>query len=165
VRRLPSVDIVVDAASLVRDDAGTIAGPIWLRDGDPAGQADFPEVGWVDLPVAVLGSWLSEFQRLARSIRSSSTGSACRFLDGPYYFTVRRGKAGRWIIRCFEARERSVRAELPVHEWKTGGAAFLASAVRAARAVLAHCDARGWWSRETEVLRRCLEAGSQSRIS
>jgi hypothetical protein len=166
-RRIPSVDIVVDAAALVRNGSGTVSGPIWLRDGDAMAQADFPEVGWIDMPVALLGSWLSELQRLSRTLRSSGysgSASACRFLDGPYYFTVRPEKGGRWVVRCFEARERSTQAEVPIHEWRTGGAAFLASAVRAARSVLAQCDLQGWWSRDTEVLRRCLESGSQSRI-
>jgi hypothetical protein len=163
VRRLPSVDVVVDTGALARNDSGTIAGPIWLRDGDPDVQADFPEVGWVDLPLAVLASWVQELQRLTRTLPSSSgTEVACRFLDGPYYFTVRVESASGWLVRCFETREHPASDEL-VQEWKTGSSAFLASAVRAGRAVLAQCDARGCWSRETESLRRCLESGSQYR--
>jgi hypothetical protein len=163
VRRLPSVDVVVDPAALVRNDSGTITGPIWLRDGDALTQADFPEVGWMDLPVAVLVSWVSDLQRLTRTLPSSGAGLACHFMEGPYYFTVGVESAGSWLVRCFEARERSLRTERPVHEWRTGSSAFLASAVRAGRAVLAQCDARGWWSHDTEALRRCLEAGSQYR--
>jgi hypothetical protein len=163
VRRLPSVDVVVDATALVRNDAGTIAGPIWLRDGDADTQADFPEVGWVDLPLAALASWVSDLQRLTRTLPSSGAVSTCHFMEGPYYFTVHAESAGGWQVRCFEARGRSRRAERPVHEWRTGSSAFLASAVRAGRAVLAQCDGRGWWSRDTEALRRCLESGSQYR--
>lgn len=163
MRRLPSVDVVVDATALVRNDTGTIAGPIWLRDGDADTQADFPEVGWVDLPLAVLASWVSELQRLTRTLPSSGAEAACHFVDGPYYFTVRVESAGGWLVRCFEAREHGTGREHPVHEWRTGGSAFLASAVRAGRAVLAQCDGRGWWSRDTEALRRCLESGSQYR--
>jgi hypothetical protein len=163
VRRLPSVDVVVDATTLVRRESGTIAGPIWLRDGDPDVQADFPEVGWVDLPLAVLASWIQELQRLTRTLPSSGVETTCRFMDGPYYFMVHVESAGGWLVRCFEVRERPAGAGHPVHEWRTGSSAFLASAVRAGRAVLAQCDARGWWTRETEALRRCLESGSQYR--
>jgi hypothetical protein len=163
LRRLPSVDVVVDATALTRNNSGSIIGPIWLRDADPDAQADFPEVGWVDLPVAVLVSWVSDLQRLTRTLPSSAADTACHFMEGPYYFSVRVERAGGWRVRCFEARERSRRAQRPVHEWRTGSAAFLASAVRAARAVLAQCDTRGWWSRETEALRRCLESGSRHR--
>lgn len=162
MHRLPSVDVVVDVSAIVRHDSGTIAGPIWLRDGDIDIQADFPEVGWLDLPLALLASWVSELQRLMRTLPSSGAEAACHFLDGPYYFTVRVENPGGWLVRCFEARETGARtADPPVHEWRTGGAAFLASAVRAGRAMLAQCDARGWWSRDTETLRRCLESGSQ----
>lgn len=163
MRRLPSVDVVVDTTALVQKESGTIAGPLWLRDGDPDTQADFPEVGWVDLPVATLASWVQELQRLARSLPATGSEAACRFLDGPYYFTVRVESAGGWLIRCHEVRDRPKGPDEPVREWKTGSSAFLASAVRAGRAVLAQCDARGWWSRETEALRRCLESGSQYR--
>jgi len=164
VRRLPAVDVVVDATALVRTESGRVAGPIWLRDGDEVTQADFPEVGWVDFPVAVLVSWLSNLQRLTRAVPSSGGSmSACHFMEGPYYFTVRPEKGGGWQVRCFEERERSAQRQRPVHEWRTGSSAFLASAVRAGRAVLAECDTRGWWSRDTEALRRCLESGSQYR--
>jgi hypothetical protein len=163
VRRLPSVDVVVDVTALSRNDSGSVVGPIWLRDADPDAQADFPEVGWVDFPVAVLVAWVSDLRRLTSTLPSSAADIACHFMDGPYYFTVRVERAGGWRVRCFEARERSRRAQRPVHEWRTASSAFLASAVRAARAVLAQCDARGWWSRETEALRRCLESGSRNR--
>lgn len=162
MRRLPSVDVVVDSAALVQKESGTIAGPIWLRDGDPDTQADFPEVGWVDLPLAVLASWVQELQRLTRTLPASGSEAACRFLEGPYYFTVRVESAGGWLVRCFETREHPAPDEL-FQQWKTGSSAFLASAVRAGRAVLAQCDAHGWWSRDTEALRRCLESGSQYR--
>ena len=160
MRRLPSVDVVVDTAALVQKESGTIAGPIWLRDGDADVQADFPEVGWVDLPLAVLASWVQELQRLSRTLPSSGAEAICRFRDGPYYFTVRVESAGGWVVRCFETREHPAPDDL-VREWKTGSSAFLASAVRAGRAVLSQCDARSWWSRETEALRRSLESGSQ----
>lgn len=163
MRRLPSVDVVVDTTALVRNESGTIAGPIWLRDGDPDVQADFPEVGWVDFPVALLASWVQELQRLTRTLPSSGAEAACNFMDGPYLVTVRAESAGGWVVRCFERREPSRAPETSVHEWKTGSSAFLASAVRAGRAVLAQCDARGWWSRDTEALRRSLESGSQYR--
>src|ERR687896_1647106 len=163
MRRLPFVEVVVDAGALARDAAGATTGPIWLRDCDPDTQADFPEVGWVDRPITLLTAWVSELQRLSRTIPAAGAEGACHFVDGPYYFTVQVEGGGGWIVRCFEARESAAQVIQPVHEWRTGGSAFLASAVRAGRAVLAQCDARGWWSDETEALRRCLESGSQFR--
>jgi len=142
---------------------GTISGPIWLRDGDAQVQADFPEVGWVDLPVVVLAAWAQELQRVMRTLPASGVETACRFMEGPYYFTVRVETDGAWLVGGFEVRQQPVGTEQAVHEWKTGSSAFLASVVRAGRAVLAQCDERGWWSSDTEALRRCLESGSQYR--
>ena len=163
MRRLPFVEVVVDATALVRDAAGTVGSPIWLRDCDPDAQADFPEVGWLDRPLTLLIAWVSELQRLARTLPAAGTEGACHFVDGPYYFTVVAESGGGWLVRCFEAREPSGQVAHPVHEWRTGGPAFLVSAVRAGRSVLSQCDARGWWSDETEALRRCLESGNQYR--
>lgn len=159
MRRLPFVEVVVDTAGLARDASEATTGPIWLRDCDPNTQADFPEVGWVDRPVTLLTAWLSELQRLSRTIPAAGTEGACHFVDGPYYFTVHLEGGGAWTVRCFEARQPAAQVLQPVHEWRTGGSAFLTSAVRAGRVVLAQCDARGWWSDETEALRRCLESG------
>jgi hypothetical protein len=159
-RRLPAVEVVAAADQLERQESGSIVGPLWLRDGDPEAQGDFPEVGWLDAPVILLASWISEMQRVARAVPSARAEGACHFGDGPYYFTITVGTGGAWHVRCFEAREQQEGADVPIHEWRTGGAAFLASAIRAARAVLAQCDEHGWWSRDTERLRRCLEARS-----
>ena len=160
MRRLPFVEVVVDAGALARDASDATTGPIWLRDCDRDAQADFPEVGWVDRPITLLTAWVSELQRLSRTVPAAGAEGACHFLDGPYYFTVHVESGGGWIVRCVEAREPAGQVIQPVHEWRTGGSAFLASAVRAGRAVLAQCDTRGWWSGETEALRRCLESGS-----
>ena len=58
----------------------------------------------------------------------------------------------------------SSRAERPVQLWLTEPAAFIASVTSAARAVLSHCDARGWWNRDTEELRRTLESGDEHQV-
>jgi hypothetical protein len=162
-RLLPAVDIVADAVHLDRNESGTIVGPIWLRDGNPEQQADFPEVGWLDSPVPLLASWISELQRLSRTVPARGTVASCHFQGGPYFFTVTARSDQAWVIQCFEARDDARKPAPPLHTWKTGSATFLASAVRAARAVLAQCDMRGWWDDETERLRRCLESGPQPR--
>ena len=154
VRGLPRVEVVVEAASLERTALGGVSGRIWLRDGDGETQADFPEVGWSDLPVALLAAWLPALERLARAVPSGGE-AACHFMDGPYSFTVRAEAPAVWRVRCLESRAEGAAGAGP--EWRTDAGTFLASVTRAARTVLAHCDARGWWSDETERLRRRLE--------
>lgn len=157
MRSLPRVELVVEPPSLERTSHATVVGPIWLRDGDAAIQGDFPEVAWSDQPLALLAAWLPALQRLARSLPAGEE-ITCAFIDGPYAFTVRAEGLGRWLLRCYERRA-GAELERPSQEWMTDAAHFLSSVVRAGRATLAHCDARGWWSTESEALRRALEPG------
>jgi hypothetical protein len=153
--RLPRVELVVDPATLAKTPRGSLTGAVWLRDGDADAQADFPEVGWSDSVVAVLAAWLPELQRLARTIPATDAGADCRFIDGPYLVTVRVERPGVWRLRCTEQRTHGAASEGP--EWRTDSGAFLASVTRAATTVLGLCDTRGWWSTDTESLRRALE--------
>lgn len=158
-RPLPRVEVVVEQETLERTALGAITGRVWLRDGSPESQSDFPEVGWSDLPVKLLGAWSAELQRLARTVPLHGTVARCRFMDGPYSFTVRAERAGAWRIACMEERTQGEHAAGP--SWLTDQASFLDSVHRAARTVLSFCDSRGWWDDETETLRRRVEAGAQ----
>ena len=76
-------------------------------------------------------------------------------MDGPYHFLVTRGAPEEWRVACFERREGPSAANA-VAEWSTTPRAFLESAVAAARLVLGFCDAREWWSRDTDQLREVI---------
>jgi hypothetical protein len=158
-RPFPSVDVVVEPETLQRTALGGISGRIWLRDGSREVQADFPEVGWFDFPVALLSGWATELQRLARSFPSDGAVATCHFMDGPYTFTVRGAGGGAWRISCVEERVQA--PTVACQEWVTDSSSFMAGFHRAARATLAACDARGWWDADTEALRRFMESRSQ----
>lgn len=153
--RIPRVELVVDSATLAKNARGAISGAVWLRDGDPDAQADFPEVGWSDSVVTLLATWLPELQRLARTIPATDASAECPFIDGPYLVTVRVERPGVWRLECTEQRTEGAASDGP--EWRTDSGVFLASVLRAAATVLGACDARGWWSTGTEALRRALE--------
>jgi hypothetical protein len=106
--------------------------------------------------VALLAAWLPELQRLARTIPATDASTDCRFIDGPYLVTVRVERPGVWRLQCTEQRTHGTASDGP--EWRTDSGVFLASVTRAAATVLGVCDARGWWSTNTESLRRALEA-------
>ena len=155
--RLPRVEIVVEPETLERNTRGGISGRVWLRDGSPETQADFPEVGWSDLPVALLSAWTAELFPFARTVPATGAVATCRFIDGPYAFTIRAERPEVWRIACTE--ERTVGASDRGPTWLTDRGSFLRSLEQASRSVLAHCDARGWWNADTEALRRRLETG------
>jgi len=158
-RPLPCVEVVVEPGTLERSASGGIVGRIWLRDGSREVQADFPEVGWSDFPVALLGEWGRALQRLTRVVPSEGASARCRFIDGPYSFIVLVERTGVWRVSCLEERSTGQATENQV--WVTDAASFLAALHRAIRATLAACDARGWWSDETETLRRLVEGVDQ----
>jgi hypothetical protein len=155
--RLPRVEIVVELQTLEGSAHGTVSGHVWLRDGSPDVQADFPEVGWSDAPVSLLAAWTVELHRLARAVPATGALATCRFLAGPYSFTVRAEQPEVWRVAC--TQERSAGASDPGPTWLTDRASFLRSLDQAARGVLAFCDARGWWDADTEALRRRMESG------
>jgi hypothetical protein len=158
MRALPRVEVVVETETLERSTRGGITGRVWLRDGRQDTQADFPEVGWSDFPVALLHAWIADVECFARDVPASGAVVKCRFMDGPYSFTVVAEQPGAWRIRCSEDRLEG-RSE-PGPQWLTDQSSFLRSLYRAGRSVLAHCDSRGWWNADTEALRRRIKPGS-----
>jgi hypothetical protein len=157
MRALPRVEVAVEPETLERTARGSITGRIWLRDVSSENQADFPEVGWLDFPVALLSAWTVELQRFARAMPSAGAHVRCHFMDGPYSFTVGVEQAGAWRISCSEDRREGRSGNGP--EWITDQSSFLGSLFRSGRSILAYCDSRGWWDTDTEALRRRIESG------
>lgn len=149
-----SVEIVVVPRSLDRSTAGGITGPIWLRHGGCAERAaDFPEANWVDFPVVILGWWLTELGMLARG---GTKRAACRFMDGPVYFTAADAGPTLLRVRCLE-RRMNMDGDAVEAEFVVVAAKLYASVRAAALAVLAECDRRGWSDdRDVDALRRAV---------
>ena len=136
-------------ARIERSAAGVVAGPIWIAaDGT---NVAFPEAGWSDFPVVLLGRWLPSLGRL----RDRGQAADCQFMDGPYRFTVASVAPNAWRIACFEGRE-GPSVSNAVAEWSVDAGAFLHSGLAAARAVLGYCDGRGWWDDDTDRLRAAI---------
>jgi hypothetical protein len=135
-----------------------VTGPIWL--GEHEVGAAFPEVEWLDFPIALLGAWIPALRRVSKRGETAE----CLFMDGPYHFTVSTGNGGAWRVACFERRD-SPSAANAVLEWHTTPEVLLESAVSAARALLGYCDARQWWNDDTERLRTTLAFADPERAS
>ena len=144
--------------ALERRPNGAVVGSIWVG-GDTPGAA-FPEMDWSDFPVALLATWLPALRRLAARGQTAE----CHFMDGPYHFTVTAAVPGEWRVACFEHREGS-NASNAAAEWATTQGEFVESAIGAARSILGHCDARGWWDADTDRLRTALTAADPNAAS
>lgn len=151
--------IIASTDSLEINSRGIISGRLWISEAESG--AAFPEQEWSDSSVALLGSWIPALQHLARH----GVAAECYFIDGPYHFGATAVDSERWVVTCFEDREAAVRIGRAVLELETTPAVFLGSALAAARAVLGHCDTRGWWNDDTERLRLAVEAGIPQNMS
>jgi hypothetical protein len=133
-------------------------GPIWIAGGDVG--AAFPERGWSDFVVVLLGAWIPSLRILAIKGQTAE----CRFMDGPYHFSVGVSSPEEWRISCFEDR-RGPSVANAVAEWNTSRRQFLESALSAARQVLGYCDTRQWWNDDTDCLRAALASSDPGAAS
>ena len=132
--------IQLNTDAFERSASGSIVGPVWVTLGD----AQYPELGWSDFPVVVLGWWLDELASLSH--RSES--AVFRFMDGPFQFTAQRDGETAQLLRI--TAETSGSAEAVVVGVPLG---TLNVAIEAAgRVVAAECRRRGWSSRDVEGL-------------
>ena len=132
------IDVVTEIGSLSRSGMGSITGQVFLR--GPTG--DFPESGWSDFPVVILGWWIEGLSDLLAGKERSFQGM---FMDGPFAFVVKRGTGSSGRI---EWGRRGVTVAIGIVDIP----AFLRSAVVAGRLVVDCCRARGWDSRDLETL-------------
>jgi hypothetical protein len=135
---------VVEPSAMERLRSGSIVGPIWWEaDGE-----GFPEIGWDDFPVVILGWWLSAL-RSGRPGRSPTTVELV-FMDGPWEASL--------SLRGDECRAELRRSYPKVIDW-SGAISFdvLRDSVEAAGSeVIAECDRKGWTSSDIDLLRSSI---------
>ena len=103
--------------------SGNVAGVIFL---ESQGRA-FPERGWSDFPVIILGWWIDAWLQLEVPTRREVQW---RFMDGPYVATL--SKAAGAALRSSQVR------------------AYL---IEAAERVVAHCEQSRMITRDLDLLR------------
>jgi hypothetical protein len=119
---------------------GSITGPVFLRFEGGA----YPEEGWNDFPVVILGWWL---EGIAAFLNDGSQSFSGRFMDGPYEFTVR-----RLTSQVAEVSWRSSQASP-----STVDVSSLSQSLAAAGASVAHvCRRNGWRSPDVDTLERAV---------
>jgi hypothetical protein len=141
------VDIIVEPRSLRITKSGAVLGAIWLRSKDDPGLV-FPEAGWSDFPVVILGWWLREIETL---LRSAAVEATCSFMDGPFEFSLK--SSGELQLR---ERRTSGAVAVGPETLRMSADEFWKALHVAASEVLAECDAREWSSGDIESLRRFI---------
>lgn len=136
------MDVVVEPHALMRTSSGSVVGAIWLRTSQDA-KLSFPEEGWTDFPIVVLGWWLSQVESVLRRV---SVEARCSFMDGPFEFRI--DGAGQVL---FMERRASGTRDLAVSN--TSLQEFWQKLNLAASHLVSECDRRGWSDSDVEHLR------------
>jgi hypothetical protein len=139
-----SAQITVDLESLALSSRGTLSGIIYLELQSEHGVLQYPEKNWSDIPVVLLSNWMPALRDLESG---SDPRVKCRFMDGPFHFTVSRQPNHVWEIQC-GGRPGS---------WTVVASEFLEGIERSSRKVLAECDQRDLRGADLEVLRTAVE--------
>ena len=125
-----------------------VVGRIWLEiDGDW-----FPESGWDDFPVVILGWWLKAVKPL---IANQAAKCECLFMDGPYKFEITAREPTSWIVTCIKD---GMDGEETLLETKTDPKILVDEMLSAARVVVDLCHQRGWESTDLSTLEREVDS-------
>lgn len=139
--------VEIDEESIERSEKGSITGSIWLKMDDTA----FPEQGWNDFIVVVLGWWTNEAAAL---IAGTKRRGELVFMDGPFSVEVS-AEGERWKVECNRRRRNGKTLE---HRATIGVSDVAAALVRAADTVLGRCEKGQWTSPDIEELQRGRDA-------
>jgi hypothetical protein len=133
--------IEVDDEELGRSAAGTVWGNIRLRIGDIV----FPHMEWSDFIVAILDAWCLAALRLLQGEKGTAVVS---FMEGPYLVELRSSAPGLWHVSLVEdGSRRRVR-----HSADIEIATLVYSILDGSELVMAACQKKGWWYRDTDHL-------------
>jgi hypothetical protein len=136
-----------DPGTLHKSTRGSITGVFFIELGGRA----FPEPGWSDFPVVVLGWWI----RAALALSQTHVPASCRFMDGPFEWRGTSSAPDVWAITLLDRRGV---VEQVVDGARIGAAAALGALVAAADSLLRACAEQGWSSADVDELRAAREA-------
>lgn len=137
--RVPDFEVDVSPGEFGLAGGGPVTGPIWTR----VAGTDFPESGWPDFPVALLGGWLTTLSELEHG---DPQPAVLHFMEGPYGLEVVRSGAV-WSLRALENDDDLI-TETTVDSLDE----ILAPVRQAASRTLAACREHGWNSSDMRYL-------------
>ena len=149
--------VVIEPATFDRLQPRQPFGPIRLQYGALSDSAEwFPEETWTDFVVVLLSWWFEQFSAL----RSGDIDQArCRFMEGPFAFTVQVGESGMYVVRCVTGDGASERV---IDEWTTSQSVFETSLTAAGIAADAECLRLGWGSPDVDAFRAALKTWTRA---
>jgi len=134
-----------DRATLLRSAKGSITANVHVE----LGTLVFPDRGWSDFVIVILGWWLEASNRLVEGARTIEL----RYMDGPFAIRATASSPTSCILECLEkAREPKVLGSATVDPVQ-----MIEETERVATDIVEACIARGWQSRDLDTLKQLLD--------
>ena len=151
----PRLDFIINIKpeTFIRYKSGSIIGVIWLTIGD----WDFPQVGWDDFVVVILGWWLQEILQVLIGCRERVL---CRFMDGSYLFDILPLDDETVSVKFYKDWDSQAAGQY-LREVMCKTQSVASAILSAARTAIEICVSNGWLGRDLDTLMaRCSQLES-----
>lgn len=105
---METIVFLFDVSTFRRDSNGPTTGAIWIR---IAGR-DFPEQGWSDFPLVIVGWWLAA----VRELEAGALSRSLEFMDGSCPLMLTRREGDLFDASGWDQSRRLFSAELSLTE-------------------------------------------------
>jgi hypothetical protein len=138
--------IAVDPNSLERSKNGAITGVIYFN----FDHYKFPEIGWNDFVVVILGWWLEAIKRFTRRMTETED---LRFMDGQLRVRITNNDEETCMIECIDDGRGSVVEYSTIILIED----LLSAAIHVGNSILGICEANTWDSDDINILKKLTE--------
>ena len=145
--------LIFDDSCLRRSTFGSITAPLYFEFGD----YQFPEAGWSDFPVVILGWWLESYSKFLKGWQDTAE---FQFMDGPMLVRLESCQNQNVRLQCIEQGKS---AELVENTILISADEITKAIVAASSKLLSACDERKWHSDDIDNLR--MEVNAMAAIS
>ena len=138
--------IILDPSSLRSRGSGSVVGNLWFEFDASA----FPEPGWGDFPLVVLGWWCNE---ISSALLTNTREVELDFMDGPFSVAVHLSDDKMILAPRAEGRGQTTHDA----SYACEAAVMVRELLAAARTVLVFCQERGIESTAVSALREASD--------
>lgn len=138
--------LVIKTETLERYKSGSITGIIYFDFGDKK----FPELGWYDFVVVILGWWLEGVKKI---LKNFSENEELDFMDGPLHLNLIKRSDEIYLLECIHSRKNEERLE---HSQTVDINNLLSTILRGSKDVLKICKEKNWSSNDIDILKELV---------
>lgn len=142
---MKELKLVVEYETLHQSKSGTITGVMYF---DSLSE-QFPEAGWNDFIVVVMGWWIPE---LASLTNGSANTAELSFMDGPYTLKVVKTENGDFSLFRTDGKQSIQFVTLSKIDFEK----FVVRLKKSARKIVEECEKKSWKSDDLSTLKQIL---------